>query len=132
MDALDPGNGHHHPPVPFGLLALRERIAALGDGGRLAAAVSRHFSEVRRLINTNRRVATMWHRANGPGLLRGLLAPGCPGHTNGFTIGEREQRYLIRFFEQLERYGSPRLRTGLDLYRSEFLGSLLPAIGVPA
>src|SRR5262249_58931559 len=47
---------------------------AFPEGEQLAAATSRHFSEVRRLINSNRRIATMWHRAGGPGLLRRLLA----------------------------------------------------------
>jgi hypothetical protein len=114
--------------MPGGYLALRGRMAALPDGEHLAAAASRHLSEVRRLINGNRRVATMWHRANGPGLLRSLLAPDAPGCCP--AVGERERRYLYRFFEQLERYGSPRLRKGLARYGSAFL-ALLPTAGGP-
>jgi subtilisin family serine protease len=114
--------GHRHDPVPGGFLALRGLLAALPDGERLAAAASRHFSEVRRLINTNRRVATMWHRANGPSLLRGLLDGGAGAA--GAAVGERELRYLERFVEQLERYGSPRLRAGLAQHRSAVVALL--------
>ena len=35
--------------------------------------MSRHFDEVLRLINTNRRVATIWHRNGGPALVRAAL-----------------------------------------------------------
>jgi subtilisin family serine protease len=116
---------HHHDPVPRGFLALRGTLARVPDGERLAAAASRHFSEVRRLINTNRRVATMWHRASGPSLLRGLLDPGTRGCCP--ALGERERRYLERFMEQLELYGSPRLRAGLARHRSVFVALLQTA-----
>jgi hypothetical protein len=74
--------------------------------------MSRHFSEVRRLINTNRRVATMWHRAAGPCLFRRLFEdrvdhPIPPNET-----------YLERWCDLLSRYGSPRLRGSLKRYRS--------------
>jgi subtilisin family serine protease len=123
-----PARHHHHGPVPGGFLAMRGYLAALPDGERLAAAASRHFSEVRRLINTNMRVATMWHRAQGPSLLRALIVEdgtGCAG------FGERERRYLERFVEQLERYGSDRLRTDLARYWPALVTLLLPAV-VPA
>jgi subtilisin family serine protease len=119
----------HRDPMPRGFLGLRATLAALPDGERLAAAASRHFSEVRRLVNTNRRVATMWHRANGPGLLRSLVDAGTGCACAAF--GERELRYLERFVEQLELYGSPRLRAGLARHRSAFLGLVQPA-AVPA
>lgn len=119
----------HRDPVPRGFLALRGVLATLPDGERLAAAVSRHFSEVRRLINTNPRVATMWHRANGPGLLRGLLDPGTRCGCTAF--GERERRYLERFVEQLELYGSSRLCAGLARHRLAFV-ALLQASAVAA
>ncbi|MGS2619516.1 S8 family serine peptidase [Micromonospora sp. LZ34] len=126
--ASDPVH-HRHGPVPQGFVALRAALATLPDGERLAAAASRHFSEVRRLINTNRRVATMWHRANGPGLLRTLLdsTSGC----SCGAFGERERRYLDRFVEQLELYGSPRLRAGLAQHRSAFI-TLLGVTAVAA
>jgi subtilisin family serine protease len=118
---------HHRDPVPRGFLALRTVLATLPDGERLAAAASRHFSEVRRLINTNPRVATMWHRANGPVLLRGLLDPrALCSCTAG---GEAQRRYLERFVEQLQLYGSPRLRAGLAQHRAAFLALLhAPAV----
>jgi subtilisin family serine protease len=120
---------HRHHPVPGGFLALRGYLAALPDGERLTAAASRHFSEVRRLINTNMRVATMWHRAHGPSLLRALLVSGAGAGDAAF--GERERRYLERFVDQLERYGSDRLRADLARYRPVLIALLLPA-AVPA
>jgi len=124
-----PVHHHHRGPVPGGFLALRGYLAALPDGERLAAAASRHFSEVRRLINTNMRVATMWHRARGPSLLRALLVSDTG--VSHAEFGEREQRYLERFIEQLERYGSDRLRADLARYRPVLVALLVPA-AVPA
>jgi subtilase family protein len=123
-----PAQHHHHGPVPGGFLAMRGYLAAMPDGERLAAAASRHFSEVRRLINTNMRVATMWHRAQGPSLLRALVSGGGAGCAD---LGERERRYLERFVEQLERYGSDRLRADLARYWPALVALLLPA-AVPA
>ncbi len=37
-----------------------------------AALVSQHFDEVKRLIDTNRRVAAVWQRHGGPALVRGI------------------------------------------------------------
>ncbi|MGD0064701.1 MAG: S8 family serine peptidase [Streptosporangiaceae bacterium] len=119
---------HHHGPVPGGFLAMRRYLAAMPDGERLAAAASRHFSEVRRLINTNMRVATMWHRAQGPSLLRALVSGAGTGYAD---LGEREGRYLERFVEQLERYGSDRLRADLARYWPALVALLVPA-AVPA
>jgi hypothetical protein len=118
----------HHDPVPRGFLELRRQVAALPDGERLAAVASRHFSEIRRLINTQRYVATMWHRAGGPRLLRGMLHGECGCCT---AVGERELRYLERFVEQLEVFGSPRLRAALERDRAVLL-ALLPGSRVAA
>jgi subtilisin family serine protease len=97
---------------------VRSRLMALPDGVALAAAVSRHFSEVRRLINTNRRVATMWHRAAGPCLLRRLFQGSIDPSGPAPISGEPDREYLDRWCELLARYGSPRLQASLERYRS--------------
>jgi subtilisin family serine protease len=98
--------------------ALRVRLLAEPEGVAIAAAVSRHFSEVRRLVNTNRRVATLWHRAAGPCLLRELLGGGIhPGGAAALLEGRRLD-YLERWWDLLARYGSPRLKTSLARHRS--------------
>jgi subtilisin family serine protease len=110
---FDPGGGTwSRARVQPSLQLLRSRVLGLRDGVALAAVMSRHFSEVRRLINTNRRVATMWHRAAGPCLFRRLFEdrvdhPIPPNET-----------YLERWCDLLSRYGSPRLRGSLKRYRS--------------
>jgi subtilisin family serine protease len=132
------GGGGGHPHVAFdsdgGVVrrrrarpaydGLRNQLMALPDGVALAAAVSRHFSEVRRLINTNRRVAAMWHRAAGPCLLRELLQgaihPGGPAALLGGPTGQ----YLERWWNLLARYGSPRLRTSLTRFRYSLMALL--------
>lgn len=114
-------------PVPGGFVALREQLAVLPDGERLAAVASRHFSEVRRLINTNRRVAAFWHLARGPALLHRLLA--AETHTCCVAVGPEERRYFDRFLGQLELYASPRLRAALAQYRPALVADLL---GSPA
>ena len=115
---LEPGGvrwsrGRVHPAF----LALRSRLLPLPGGVALAAAVSRHFSEVRRLINTNRRVATMWHRAAGPCLLRRLFQGAIDARPASPMPAEPDREYLGRWCGLLARYGSPRLRGALDLYR---------------
>jgi subtilisin family serine protease len=100
------------------LSALREGLMAQPEGVAVAAAVSCHFSEVRRLINTNRRVATLWHRAAGPCLLRELLQGAVHPCGSAALLGGPNREYLDRWWDLLARYGSPRLKTGLQRYRS--------------
>jgi subtilisin family serine protease len=116
----------------------QERLAAgqhTGDGGGLvsgprlpdqlsaspwAAMVSRHFSEVRGLINHRRRVALYWQRIGGPALVRGLvqqigqpaLAPRPPA-----PDPDRFARYLDLLLGELSRLGSTGLRRDVERYR---------------
>jgi hypothetical protein len=98
--------------------ALKDRLMAQPEGVAVAAAVSRHFSEVRRLINTNRRVATVWHRAAGPCLLRELLGRATHPGGSAALLGGPNREYLERWWDLLARFGSPRLKAGLERYRS--------------
>ena len=121
------------PPAPFTswLRNLRERLKDYPEGEHVAAAISRHFSEVRRLINSNRRIATMWHRAAGPRLLRRLLH-GASANDGPLPIdGESAYRYLDRCLNLLAQQGSPRLRASLERYRSFVAMLLTNALIVP-
>ena len=55
---------------------LRAWSGALGphpSWNLCAALVSQHYDEVKRLIDTNRRVAAVWQRHGGPALVRGIF-----------------------------------------------------------
>lgn len=111
--ALVPASPLH--PV---LHALRDSVRRLPDGELCAALVSRHFSEVRRLINGNRKVAAMWHRADGPHLLRRLAAGAVEAEAPAPLRGDRDRAYLVRMLEQLRRHGSAPLRASIDRHQS--------------
>jgi subtilisin family serine protease len=103
---------------------IRARLMALPEGEQVAAVISRHFSEVRRLINSNRRIAAMWHRATGPILLRRVLQGAIDANVEVSIAGETQRQYLDRFFDQLVRYGSKRLRERIERYRSTVLAMI--------
>jgi len=107
-------------PAPFTswLRTLRERLKDYPEGEHVAAAISRHFSEARRLINGNRRIATLWHRAAGPALLRRLLHGPRVGDGPLPIEKESSSQYLDRCLDLLARQGSPRLRQSLERYHS--------------
>jgi subtilisin family serine protease len=112
------------PPIPQLVEVLRRRVADIPDGELWANLVSKHFSEVRRLVNTKRKVATLWHRGDGPAMLmrvaRGAANPRAPR-----PIQNAEQReYLRRMCDQLRRFGSVKLRSSLDLYEDLILRML--------
>jgi hypothetical protein len=56
---------------------LRERVeqdlVPLPRGRLIHDLYFRHHMEVRELIDTNRRVATVWHRQSGPGMIQSVL-----------------------------------------------------------
>lgn len=93
----------------------------------IVALVSMHFDEVLRLIRSNRRVATRWHRMFGPELIRFMLttkvseqvqpAPIIPAILNNQNVGER----ISALFDVLFRYGSTRLCKDINLYGPLFV-----------
>jgi hypothetical protein len=97
---------------------LRERALATPAGQLHAAIVSRHFSRVRALIRTNRRVAAVWHRIGGPQLIAALaqrvFAPDAPLPLmlNGVPLADG----VARFLRILERYGTPDLQRAVASY----------------
>lgn len=107
--------------VPFSPVRLQEvqqRLVTTAIGQTLTALVSTHFDEVVRLINRNRRVATLWHRVGGPVLVRhfltwngaesALLPPRAA--VPGFS------KYVDRLLEALARFGSAQLQRDVADY----------------
>lgn len=109
-----------HPAVR----ALRDAVRLLPEGELCAALVSRHFSEVRRLINSNRKVATLWHRADGPQMLRRLAAGALTRDAQAPLRSDEDRVYFVRMFEQLQRYGSPSLQATLGRHQDLVLRML--------
>ncbi|MCY1039706.1 S8 family serine peptidase [Corallococcus sp. bb12-1] len=110
--------------LPPSLRILRARLLALPEGELLASTVSRHFSEVRRLINTNRRVATLWHRGSGPRMLRCLLDGALDPRAPAALEAQAQREYVERWWGLLARYGSPKLRAGLVRHRERVFNLL--------
>lgn len=93
-------------------------------GHLYASLVSRHFDEVLHLINTNRRVATAWHRNGGPALVRAALAiaeePGdvaIPQQVNGAPLSPQ----LDRILDSWRRCASAGLAADIDRHRADIL-----------
>jgi hypothetical protein len=107
-----------------------QTLRAAPEGERIAALISRHFSEARRLINAHIKVATMWHRAGGPALLLELtLHSGAPdGHQ--VLSDPTQRRYLRRFLDQLGRFASPRLRSAIEQQGESLVALLAGPSGV--
>lgn len=117
-------NATPRSPLPAPIRIMLARMSALPNGELMAAMVSRHFSEVRRLINTNPRVATMWHRGHGPRLLRCLLQGAIDADAPAAELSDAERQYIDRWCDLLARYGSPRLKASLARYRSALIDLL--------
>jgi subtilisin family serine protease len=90
-----------------------------------AALVSLHFDEVKRLIDSNRRVAAVWQRHGGPGLVRSLVfAPEPQDPPVPSALAAAAPRELIeKLLTILLRFGGPSLRD--DIMRH---GKLLQAM----
>jgi len=106
------------------LQRFQQFVLQFPAGHHWAALVSRHFDEVLRLINTNRRVATIWHRNSGPALVRAALTlaedparASIPAGVGDVPLTEQ----LDRIFDNWRRLGSPRLAADIDRYRAEVL-----------
>ena len=77
-----------------------------------AALVSTHVDEVRRLIDTNKRVAVVWRRGGGPTILAHLLRRNPAAGLLPHEIGEYSLRALLeRLMKVLARFGSESLRS---------------------
>jgi hypothetical protein len=115
-------------PVPFSgphPLNLREHVEqdllALPRGQQIYQLYSRHHLEVRELIDSNRRVAVVWHRQGGPGMIQGVLdavrseTTAVPVSIRGKSWSERAGAVLAI----LQRFGSDALREDIARFGSE-------------
>jgi hypothetical protein len=60
----------------------------------------------------------MWHRADGPRLLRRLAVGSVERHAPAPLRGDEDRDYLVRMFEQLRRHGSPALQASIDRHQA--------------
>jgi len=103
-------------PLMQQLQRVEQEIATTPVGLRYKELVQRHFSEVQTLVNSNRRVATAWHRNGGPRIVRGVIrlaqAPeeNFPAEIDGKPLGE----CLAGIQNVISRYSSPDLAADLD------------------
>jgi hypothetical protein len=110
-------------PVMARLQEVEREVAATPAGKELADVVLRHFDEVQTLVNTNRRVATAWHRNGGPKIVQSLVrmiqAPdeALPDTIDGRPLSE----CLARLQKSLARYASPALSLDLTRYTSRLV-----------
>ncbi len=119
-----------NPPVPVTPFVavepewqadMYEEFMKTKRGPELEKIFRQYGMEVFRLINENKRVATLWHRVKGPVWVRHALRIAStkrmkiPAEVDGvsFTDG------IARFSDILKRYGSEGLRLVLDKYSSD-------------
>lgn len=111
---------------PARLARQIEDDLALSQAGRILITLwTRHSSELTQLVNTNRRVATRWHRLGGPSLLQSaLLSAYDRALTLPGMIGGRSPDDCVRdILDLFESYGSPGLQRDIRAHRS-----LLPPV----
>ena len=104
------------PPGIFGTLRTKiddaeARVSATPTGEQFVSAIRNHATEAAVLINTNRRVATVWQRNYGPKILQAFLDSLCspkkplPREFEGRPLAE----CLQRIHRALARYGTKAL-----------------------
>ena len=102
---------------------IQQAILETPAGQQYAALVAKHFQEIWALINTNKRVATVWHRNGGPLLVQHILEAAhwpdrpLPAAIDGYPVVERVTKILTI----LRRYGSASLVADVDQYTSSIL-----------
>lgn len=103
--------------------ALWRELLATEAGRTWAALVATHVDEVRRLVNTHRRMAGAWHRNGGPALVRAVLGAvhrrdlPLPDHLAGRPAADA----IGRIADALARYGSPALAADAAHHRPALL-----------
>jgi hypothetical protein len=110
------------PALAFGQQTILDRaqqeILATASGKRYAELVAKHQIEIRNLINRNKRVATVWHRNNGPTILNhAMLALGdstkaLPVDINGLPLTDS----IARIVKAVEKHSSSQLRADIAQY----------------
>ncbi|MCW5921361.1 MAG: S8 family serine peptidase [Saprospiraceae bacterium] len=105
------------------LTALRDEFFAIPKARFYQDLVKRHFQEVRALINTNKRVATVWHRNGGPALIRlGMQSAfrpeqPLPIEIEGISLVERAHKII----GIIKRYGSEILIRDIEEHLNDWV-----------
>ena len=106
------------------VLTAQADISATAAGKELADAVLRNVQEVQTLVNTNARVAAVWHRNAGPQLVRAVLAflrdrtQRLPEQLEGVPLADR----LANIRKALVRHGSQTLIADFERHAPQILG----------
>src|SRR5689334_7502264 len=98
-----------------------EAELATSEAGRLMTVLwMRHSSELNRLVNGNRKVATLWHRNTGPALFQhAIRAAKIADHTIPNAIdGKPFERSTATILDTFARYGSDALRADIAEHRA--------------
>ena len=121
---VNPGGPGGPPPMDHLLLSslnwtdLQDRVMSSPRGRFYYALAEKYSDEIRTLINENKKVATVWHRNEGPLLLRlGLRAIAkpddpLPRKVNDVSVRER----LVRIAQIIRRFASEALVADMDLH----------------
>ncbi len=106
-------------PPPVSLRTLVEGdLLALPRGRQIYQLYFKHHMEIRELIDSNRRVATVWHRQGGPGMIQTVVdavrsrTTTVPASIRGKSWGERVGAILAVF----EKFSSSRLREDIATF----------------
>jgi len=97
------------------LREMEREITSTPGGRTYAELMKRHFPEAQHLVNTNRRVATVWHRSGGPQIMQAVLDlvhhrdKRLPEEIDGKSFAE----CLEHIKSVITRYASPALAADL-------------------
>ncbi len=117
-EAADPSIVPEALPHADPVLVLRDELLATERGAEFSKLFEQHATEVWSLINTNRRVATVWRRCKGPVWVRLSLRA---AHSPALPLPMRLDDLTLhqatdRFARVLRRYASAPLRRDLQTY----------------
>jgi hypothetical protein len=125
---VEPGQGQvATASVPELLAGTLTELSESEAGNQLAVMVQSHASEARNLVETNRKVATLWHRNHGPELMQNLRraiaarTEPMPASVEGKPLEELATGILIA----LKKFGSAELAAQVEAYDRIIL-QLLP------
>lgn len=112
-------------PPPVSLAHLEPDLARSPTGRRLVELWREHRRELTTLVDTNRRIATTWHRSGAAALFQLLarMAVDPDVRLPATVHGEPLESCVDRVHAMLGRAASPRLRADLDRVRAS-----LPAV----
>ncbi len=100
---------------------LRERVLSTERGSEFNRLFFKHFRAIQKLINTNKKVATTWHRNRGPAWfrvgLRSVSSPDIPLPTE--VDGVSLQNGIYNLMSILKKYGSKEFNADLEKFEDE-------------